>query len=265
MVEINLIPDVKRELLKAQKLRNMITVISIMASIAAIGVIVVLAVIVFAVQGVASMLADKSIQDEYSKFESHNGVVEALTLQSQLTGIENLKDKKYLASRIFGVVNELSEAATNPAIGITELRFDKEAGTLTIDGQASQGFTALEAFKKTADRTVIYYRDGDGAGYSRTSKCKYTAADGKGKYSKANLMSSEITTSEVSYGQDASGNKVLRFTITLTLDEHVLAFNSFDSDAIDICAPGAQNVTDSYIQIPKGMFTQKAQDIEEGK
>lgn len=49
MIEINLIPDVKQELLKAQRTRSMVVSIAIISSIAAASVVVLLLVYIFVV------------------------------------------------------------------------------------------------------------------------------------------------------------------------------------------------------------------------
>ena len=52
MIEINLIPDVKQELLRAQKGRAVVISASIFASVIAVGVVALLLVYIFGVQGV---------------------------------------------------------------------------------------------------------------------------------------------------------------------------------------------------------------------
>lgn len=65
MIEVNLIPDVKQEFIRAQRTRNTVISFSIMASIAA-GVAIVIFALLLGGQGVREILADNSIKDDYA-------------------------------------------------------------------------------------------------------------------------------------------------------------------------------------------------------
>ena len=70
MIEINLVPDVKQELLRAQRTRTAVITISIISGLAAIGIVVLLLVYVFGVQAVRSGLADNAIKEQSEKLAS---------------------------------------------------------------------------------------------------------------------------------------------------------------------------------------------------
>ena len=241
MIEINLIPDVKRELLKAQKMRSVVISISILAGIVAAGVVVALGVIVFGVQVVAGNIIDGNITSEHDKLKGRSDTLQVLTIKRQLGEISGLEDNKYLVSRIFGAVDVMRKSASDPPITISKLSFDQETTTVTIEGQAVQGFEALDAFKKAAERTTFTYT-------------------GDGKSMKDNLLAGELETAEATYGENSEGQRVLRFIITFVLNKNVVKFDSFESKTFKIEGPNKQNVTDSYIQIPNDMFAEKAKD-----
>ncbi|MCL2869286.1 hypothetical protein FWF48_00535 [Candidatus Saccharibacteria bacterium] len=234
MIEINLIPDVKRELLKAQKIRNLIISISILASLVAAGVVVLLAVTVYVGQVLASQMADNSINDEFNKFKSHQNVSQVLTIQDQLNNLAQLDSQRYTVSRIFGILDVISPSNPNQ-ITVSELRYDKATRTVSIEGQAANGFVALEAFQKTITSTTYEY------------------AHGKG-----NLITSPVVVGEQSMGQDSGGNLVLRFSLSFTIDENVLLSSS---KSMKIIGPNEQNATDSHLQIPDDIFGAKATDL----
>ncbi len=62
MIEINLIPDVKNELLKTQSLRNRIILFSIVASIACVVLVVLVASFVFVAQPLTIGAKDRTIK-----------------------------------------------------------------------------------------------------------------------------------------------------------------------------------------------------------
>lgn len=69
-----------------------------------------------------------------------------------------------------------------------------------------------------------------------------------------------IVITESSNGRDSSGELVLRFVATISLNPEIYRF---DNHHMIFSAPtGRSNVTDSYTQI-KGMFTERAKDCDE--
>ena len=63
MIEINLVPDVKQELLRAQRARTGVISLAITVSVIAVGTVVLLAMWVFGVQTVRSLASDQAIKD----------------------------------------------------------------------------------------------------------------------------------------------------------------------------------------------------------
>lgn len=62
-IEINLVPDVKQELIQAKRVRTLVIVTTTVAAVA-IGIVVLLAVYLFGVQTVRQTLADGAIKDK---------------------------------------------------------------------------------------------------------------------------------------------------------------------------------------------------------
>src|SRR5665648_1216883 len=79
MISINLVPDVKQELIRAQRVRSAVISLAIVAGIIVIAVVVVLSVYVFAVQTVRSSLADNSIKSESKTLSDVPDLSDALT------------------------------------------------------------------------------------------------------------------------------------------------------------------------------------------
>jgi len=239
MIEINLIPDVKQELISAQRVRSTVISIAIVAGIAAVGVMVLLAIYVFGAQQLRSTLADNSIKSENEKLSKVADLGDALTIQNQLTKLSELHDSKKIDSRLFDVLSAIVPPAPNN-VAISKIAVDAETSTITIDAQADNGFPALEVFRKTVAATKFEYSDAENKRQSVQ-------------------LADNISDSNRSYGEDSSGKKVLRFTMSFTYPEALFARSSLTAA---IVGPTRTNVTDSFVGVPSSLFTQRAADTE---
>jgi hypothetical protein len=239
MIEINLVPDVKQELIKAQRVRASVISIAIIVAIASLGVIMVLALWVFVVQTARGVISDNTIKNESQKLSSVEDISNTLTIQNQLSKLSQMHENKSIDSRIFDILTTINPSAPNN-VAITHLSLDSTLSTITIEAQAANGYPALDVFKKTINGTTFQYtQDGQ--------KQSVPLATG-------------ISDSDRSYGEDATGAKVLRFTLTFTYPEQLFAKTA---QAATIVAPERTNVTDSFLGVPQSLFTQKASDTGE--
>ena len=103
--EINLVPDIKGEMIKALKLRNLIFFICIVVAAASIGMILIVGSIVggqsLALEGKKDVLASMS-----NKVNSYNDLSDFLTIQNQVNKISTITDEKVLSSRIFNFISK---------------------------------------------------------------------------------------------------------------------------------------------------------------
>jgi hypothetical protein len=113
MIEINLVPDVKQELLRAQRVRTGVISLSITVGIIAIGCVVLLAVWVFGVQTVRSLATDGMIKDRSQKLAKVEDVNNTLTIQNQLAQLQAMHDDKKIDSRVFDLLQAINPPAPN--------------------------------------------------------------------------------------------------------------------------------------------------------
>lgn len=238
MIQINLVPDVKQELLRAQRQRAMVISFSIIASIAAIALVVVLAMYVFGVQSLRSSLSDNSIKDESAKLASVEDLANTLTIQNQLDKLSNLHSEKQMTSRLFDILATIDPPAPNN-MTISNVSLLTEDGTVSVEGYATGGFSAVEIFKKTIEATTI---------------------SPAGEDSEPVELAESVSIVETSYGENSEGQRVLRFEINFKYNPEVLAYNSV---GLRIVAPTRENATDSYRRLPQSLFGEPAQDIQE--
>lgn len=239
MIEINLVPDVKQELIKAQRVRASVISVAVLAGIVATAIVVLLAIWVFGVQTARSVILDNTIQSESETLASVEDVNNTLTIQNQLSKLSEMHDSKTISSRIFDILTTINPSAPNN-VSITNLSLDMLTSTITIEGQAANGYPALEVFKKTISATTFRYSQSDE---------QFSVP-----------LAADMSDSERSYGEDASGARVLRFALSFTYPEEL--FSRMAENAT-VVAPERANATDSFQGVPHSLFTQRANDTTE--
>ncbi len=239
MIEINLVPDVKQELIKAQRVRASVISLAILIGIVAVGVVILLAFWVFVVQTARGALTDNTIKNESDKLAKVEDISNTLTIQNQLSKLPAMHDQKSIDSRIFDILTTINPPNPNN-ISITNLSLDSEMTTVKIEAQAVNGYEALDVFKKTIEATKFEFTQ-DGEPQSIP-------------------LASDMSDADRSYGENAAGTKVLRFTLTFTYPEELFSRTAQNAR---IVAPNRTNATDSFQRVPKSLFTQKAADTED--
>ncbi len=256
MIEINLIPDVKNELLKAQSLRNRIILFSIVASIACAGLIVLVASFVFVAQPLTMSAKDRQIKEGFAALEGHPDVTSTVTLQNQLSQIDSLRAAAPNTSRLIGQIIVAIQPTGENSVSYSSINYDPVNKLLSVEGQASGGFPALEAFRKTIAETKIVYRE-----VHQEKGC--TADDVRNETNNCisdDLVDGDVTTEEQSLGDGEDGSKVLRFKLSFKINDSALSFTSKD---FAVLPPGRKDVTDSRIQIPDDIFKARTDVGEE--
>lgn len=237
MIEINLIPDVKQEYLKAKRARMLVISGAIIVSIVSVAIVVLLAVYLFGIQALFSLKADEDIKSNQKSLLSTADLTNMLTLQSQLENISSLHNKENMSSRMFDVLAAIRPAQPNQ-VTFSSVKYDAENKSIHIDGQAVNGFVAVDVFKKTIEGTTFSYQEDN----------KTTTLP----------VAKNVVLSNLSYGEDATGAKVLRFTVDFDYDPSLFASSS---KTVVVIGPDKQNATDSYKYLPTSLFDSRATDV----
>lgn len=238
MIEINLVPDVKQELIKAQRVRASVISIAIVVGIAAVGVVVVLAIWVFAIQAARGLISDNTIKSESEKLSKVEDISNTLTIQNQLSKLSSMHDNKNIDSRLFDILTTINPSAPNN-VSITNVSLDSSTTTIKLEAQAINGYPALDVFKKTINATKFEF--------SRDNERQSLK------------LASDMSDTDRSYGEDATGARVLRFTLSFTYPAELFSKSSQNAT---IVAPERTNATDSFLGVPQSLFTPKASDAE---
>ena len=163
--EINLVPDIKGEMIRALKLRNLIFFICIIVAGASVAVVLVFAIIAggqqAAVNGKKNTLNTLS-----SKIQSYGELNDFLTIRDQLDDLSAIAGNKRLLSRTFSILSALMPRNSD-TITISELNVNlaEDSPTISFDAQANAGeepfidYAVLESFKKSMDYLRYDYGD----------------------------------------------------------------------------------------------------------
>lgn len=154
MFEINLVPDVKAEMIKAQKKRNLVFFISVAVSAVAAGLVLILLSVKIG-QDVKIGSQDKQLEQMSSTLEKYDGLEELLTVQKQLSDLETIANNKTVLSRVFTVLYSILPSGED-TISISSLDINLGTSEISFDGQANAGastdgidYRVLESFTKS--------------------------------------------------------------------------------------------------------------------
>jgi len=132
MIEFNLLPDVKLEFVKSQRLKHLVMLAAILA--AAVALVVLIFFLVF-----VDVIQKKNIRDLNGRIASNSKQLQAipnlnkvLTVQNQLSALPALHKQKPVASRLFGYMSQL----TPSQVTISNINADFTAHTITLTGDA---------------------------------------------------------------------------------------------------------------------------------
>ena len=239
MIEINLLPNVKRELLKTRAMRNRVISISFLVGGASIAAVVVLALILGS-QIAAEAVQNGVIKDRNDKLMAVEDLNKVVTIQHQLTKINEQHSGKKINSRVFDVVTAVNPVAPKN-VSFSDIKVNPESKTITLEGSAVNGYSALETLKKTILNTKVQTTDGD-------------------KSSEVSLTK-EIKDGDTSFGENSEGKKVLQFSFSFEYAEELLA--PANNGTVSVLTPtGKVDVTDSRQGIPDSLFKSNSKKQE---
>lgn len=168
--EISLVPAVKTQLIRAQKIRNRVFFACIVISCAALGVVLVLFSIKSG-QDIAMSNQDKRLESLSEKINSYSELDSLITIQNQLDRHGEIIDNRQIISRAFGALGVMLPQGGD-LVKLSELRVNLDTDLITMEGQTDAkvapliDYRVLEAFKKSVGLTKYDYG-------------RYVDADGK--------------------------------------------------------------------------------------
>ena len=202
MIELNLLPDVKKEFINAQRTRNTVISLSILVTIAAGVITLLLAISVYGGQTAIIAVQTDSIKKKESELQKKPEINKYLTVQNQLKNIDSLHSSKMIYSQLFGYLQSLNPAAPNN-IALNSVKVSKDELSVELMGNVKD-FAALTVFKTTLESASLKYSEGD-SDQTTTSK-----------------LFDSVTLAEAGLKNTDSG-AVVNFTIRLTYPAVIFA------------------------------------------
>ena len=159
--EINLVPELKHQMIRALKMRNLVLFICIVVSVASVGVVLVLFGIKSG-QDIAMANQDGKLETMSAKVMGYEELGDLVTIQAQLKKLQEVSDHKTMLSRVFGAMGAMLPTGGDQ-VQLSELRVDLTQNTIRMEAQADAkvapliDYRVLESFMKGVGLTKYDY------------------------------------------------------------------------------------------------------------
>jgi len=157
MIQLNLLPDIKKEYINAQKTRAFVMSTSIIVAIGAVGLSVLLFVYVNFLQQFQISLATDDIKKKEQQLSGVQDLSKYLTVQNQLTALPDLHANKGIYSRLLSFLPVLNPNSPNNVV-LTQLQVTASDKLVSFTGQTST-FESLNIFIDTLSNAEVAYKD----------------------------------------------------------------------------------------------------------
>ncbi len=150
--ELSLVPEVKRQMIKTMKIRNVFLFVCIVL-VSTAGVIVLIMTSIWSGQNITMGGQDKRIDSMSKKLNDYDSLGEFLTIQDQLSKISETNNNRKVLSRVFSILGVVLPEGPD-TIEISDLSVDLAGNILRFDAQADAkvspyiDYRVLESFKK---------------------------------------------------------------------------------------------------------------------
>lgn len=265
--EINLVPEVKMQMIRAQKMRNLVLFICIVVSSVAVGAVVILFGIKSG-QDIAMSSQDKRLELMSSKLNSYTELGSLVTFQNQLTGIADVNAQKTVLSRVFGALGVMLPQGAD-SVRLSQLSINMETNLLQMEGQADAltdpliDYRVLESFKKSVALTKYDYgRYVDADGTEIPTYCiSETDAEGNAYKTGDSYYAWWNLTIEGCEGSQRGGEQVegakLFYSSSAAVEKGI---PGQDTQTILVCDENNENCVEQEVPVD-----QEAGDIDEGE
>jgi len=148
-IQFNLLPDVKQEYIKSQRIRNLVITISVIVGAVSLAIFLILFFSVEVVQNKQLSDNDKSIAASTKQLKGIKGIEDALVVQNQLQTLVSLHQSKHISSRLFTFLPKV----TPDNVNITKFDMDYSTNVMNISGTADN-HSSVNAFIDTLKATT---------------------------------------------------------------------------------------------------------------
>lgn len=156
MIQLNLLPDLKKEFIKSQKNKSLVISTSILVTLGALGLSALLFVYVTFAQQVQISLMTDDINNKAKQLSDIKDINKYLTIQNQLSSIGKLHSEKGIYSRMFEFFGVLNPSAPNN-INLTAAQLITSDKSIMFNGTTAT-FESLNIFVDTLKNVQVTYK-----------------------------------------------------------------------------------------------------------
>lgn len=160
MIQLNLLPDIKKEFIRAQRTRNSVIAGSVIAIAVSIGLITLFTLYVYVGQPLIAKQLTDDIKSKGEQLQAVPDIDKYLTVQHQLESLGPLHDNKKVYSRIMDFMPALNPVAPH-SIQLNTLEVNDAEGTVVFKG-ISPSAKSFNIFKDTLINAQLAYQDESG-------------------------------------------------------------------------------------------------------
>lgn len=229
MVQLNLLPDVKKEYLKSQKTKALVMSGSVLVTLGAVAIAALLFIYATFVQQIQINLVSEDIKKKAQQVNDIQDIDKYLTIQNQLKVLPELHNQKGKTSRLLGFLPILNPGPPNN-VRLSVLNLNTTDRSMLLTGTTAN-FESLNVFVDTLSNAELSYKQ-PGDTESLTTKLFESVAVQSSGLARVN----NITT--------------VSFTIDVTYIEAALDVRNSD---VKVLVPNIQT-TQSLTNAPRPLF-----------
>ena len=229
MIQLNLLPDVKLQYIKARQRKRMVISVSAISSAAFLAIFLILFVYVRFAQPNHIDNVNKDIVNATSELKAKADLNKILTIQNQLKSLPGLHDDKTVTSRLFDYLTQLTPKQAT----ISEVELDFKEGSLNIKGNAKD-LSTVNKFADTLKFTGFVSNDED---ESQRGNCDLGIIEQDSNVAQTDVTQienqevickafKEVVLKEFSLSEESSGKDIenpISYDITVKFDPKIFA------------------------------------------
>jgi hypothetical protein len=158
MIQLNLLPDLKKEYIKSQKAKALVVAVSIFVTLGAFALSALLFVYVTFIQQFQVSLATTDINKKMDQVKAIPDVNKYLTVQNQLASLPALHDGEGQYSRLYDFLGVLNPSAPNN-VTLSDLKLLTADKSIILTGTTAT-FQTLNIFADTLKNATVTYKAG---------------------------------------------------------------------------------------------------------
>jgi hypothetical protein len=155
MIQLNLLPDLKKEFIRSQKNKSLVISSSILVTLGALGLSGLLFVYVTFAQQVQIGIVTQDIQNKSQELSQIKDINKYLTIQNQLSSVGMLHSSKGIYSRLFDFFSVLNPNPPN-SINLTGAQLVTIDKSIMFNGTTSS-FESINIFVDTLKNAQLSY------------------------------------------------------------------------------------------------------------